>query len=243
MILGLEQHWHAQCFLELDDAVRQLTDRLVVFNAHSKHVHGLTPPEGSILYSLENLAATPQWAVPASDGTEIWDFNKSNLALYPAGANAAYVPVGYHSSMERFSRSSPGAAGVDVAFSGGMNERRVRFFEEIRKRGFSVEIIQPWGTARNEILGKARLVINMHSNVNPSLFESVRVSHLLANRVPVVTEESTHREEGEWGLVGHNYEKSADAVEAQLRRPQEELEREASNLYEKFRQMPMQVLA
>lgn len=236
MILGLERHWHAHCFQELDDTVRQLTDRLVVFNAHSTEVHGLLPPKGAVLYSLENLAAVPQWQLQLQH--EIWDYNKENLPLYPKEANVSYVPVGYHHSMERFTRKSPT---IDIAFAGGMNERRIRFFDEIRKRGFSVEIVRAWGTERDAILARSRLVLNLHHNTNPGIFESVRVSHLLANKVPVLTEESTYRDEQAWGLLGVPYEGLADAVEAQLRRPQSELEQDAATLYERFKQSPMSV--
>ena len=238
MILGLERHWHAHCFQEVDDAVKQLTDRLVVFNAHSTDVHGLQPPKGAILYSLENLSVVPQWRLREEDH-EIWDYNKANLPFYPNGTNVFHVPVGYHPSMERFERKT--VLDIDFAFAGGMNERRVQFFNEIRNRGFSVEIIRAWGAERDAILSRARLVINLHHNTNPGLFESVRVSHLLANKVPVLTEESTYRDEQAWGLYGVPYNALADLVENQLKRPQAELEREANILYERFKQLPMTV--
>jgi len=214
--------------------------KIVVFNGHR-----FAGPPGAIVYSLENLHAHPEWRVPSFRG-QIWDYNKANFSEYPEDANVTYVPVGYHSSMHRFHRSN--RLDIDLIFCGALNERRQTVLDKIRQQGFKVEVLHfnQWGIARDRKLGRARLALNIHYYDKPSsangcgLFESVRVSHLVANSVPVVTENSYDNEEQDgWGLESCSYAELTDVVVRKLQGSQEELAKQAAHCLERFRQKPM----
>lgn len=240
MILGLPGS--GECFREIDDAVHQLTDKLVVFNAHN-----FIPPQNTVLYSMENLGSRPDWKLPYThQGHEIWEFSKTNLPFY-RDEKVTLVPVGYHPNMERFSRAEN--LDIDIAFAGAMNQRRINLLEELKRQGFKVEVVLPgiYGAARDAIFSRTRLAINVHHYTTPSVFEALRVAHLIANKVPVLTERSapptgfSHSEEEEWGLTGYSYEELAIVASNWLQRPQSELEHKASNLFDRFRQSPMRI--
>lgn len=236
MILGLPDS--GECFREIDDAVRQMTDRLVVFNAHN-----FSPPKNAVLYSMENLGSRPDWKL-SSQEHEIWEFSKTNLPFY-RNENVKHVPVGYHPSMERFSRAEN--LDIDIVFTGAMNQRRLDLFEDLKRQGLKVVIVLPgvYGAERDALLSRTRLALNVHHYTTPSLFEALRVAHLIANKVPVLTEKSLpppdcdHSEEEEWGLVGYPYEELAVVASNWLQKPQIELENKAGSLFDRFKQSPM----
>lgn len=237
MILGLQQHVPAQCFIEINNAVKSIlgNDHRVVFNAHC-----FAAPENTIVYNLENLVTNPDriaWAA----SREVWDFNKQNIPCYPAEAKVFYVPIGYHPSMERFGRSE--ILDIDLVFCGTINPRRAKILGQIADKGYKVNIINNcvFGKERDGILARSRLALNIHHYVNPDMFESVRVSHLIANQVPVLTEESTHRDEQLWGLNGIPYEKLVDAVVDYLERPQLHLETMSNQLLDTFKKNPFRL--
>ena len=243
MILGLPGG--GECFREIDDAVKKLTNKTVVFNAHMG-----TAPEGAVIYSMENLGSRPDWKIQ-SKTHEIWEFSKTNLPFYAPEeclkfGGIKHVPIGYHPSMERFSRAPK--YDIDIAFAGAHNERRIQLFRELKRRGFRVELIPPergFGPLRDAVLAKTRLAINVHYYTSPSLFEALRVAHLISNKVPVLTEESPVPpdceipEEQEWGLTGYPYEDLADVAEEWLTSSHIDLDENALSLFDKFKTRPM----
>ncbi len=184
MILARDSHPSAaRCFEELNAAVEAMTWRRVAFNAHN----ALSVPSGVIIYNLESI---PDQADPSKwEGHEIWDGFESNLPKYPAGMNVRHVPVGYHPSMQRFERAS--TLDIDVAFCGALNERRSRVLEGLRAHGLRVEYVGPhpqnYGGARDALLARAKLALNMLFH-DDAPFPATRCAHLVANRVPVLSE-------------------------------------------------------
>lgn len=183
MILGRAAHVHAQCFDEINAAVTAIDveadrDRVVCFNAHE-----FPAPPGSIVYNLENLdrvhpRARTEWA-----SHECWDFDAANAAKY----GAKHVPIGYHPSMERFERAT--VLDIDVVFAGAINERRARVLDGLRERGLNVVHVpaETYGAERDALLARAKLALNMQFYVDGA-WPALRVAHLLANRVPVLSE-------------------------------------------------------
>lgn len=223
-------------FEEVHTAVQAMTSRCVIFNAHRANREEQLPPH-SILYSLENLG-TCQERILQSKVHEIWDFDQTNLQHYAADQNVRHVPLGFHPSMIRFSRAS--TFDVDVVFVGSLNERREHLLQNLRRKGYRVQILggPHYGSSRDEIYARSRLALNLHYWTGPALFETVRVSHLLANQVPFVTETSDARTEEFWGITGIPYDRLEIEIEQKLARPQAELEKEAASKFEQFRQHP-----
>ncbi len=172
----------AACFIELNDAVEALTWRRVCFNSH-----WATPPAGAVVYNLESI---PDQVDPARWAAHtVWDSIASNIAKYPPGMNVKHVPVGWHVSMERFERAK--VLDIDVVFTGALNDRRAKVLDALRERGLSVVYIGPavgnHGAARDAVLARAKLALNILFH-DKAPFPATRVAHLVANKVPVLSE-------------------------------------------------------
>lgn len=223
MILGIDQHPAAHCFVEIDDAVRAMTDRLVVFNAHAYDA-----PEGAVIFQTECIPE--QVSASRFANRECWDLDRQNCTRYPA----TYVPIGWHASMERFTRAQH--QDIDVVFSGCINERRARVLQALADRDLNVVVIQPgvYGAERDAVLARSRLALNMLWD-DGRIFPALRVAHLVANHVPVLSE----RARDGWSFVPTvEYGDLVDAAERAVR-DRVAAEDNAAFSYERFRAMPM----
>jgi hypothetical protein len=177
------RRWHedGECFAEIDDAVARLTTRPVAFNCNE-----LDPPAGHVVYNLDlvGIHCDPaRWR-----GREVWDFALRNVALYPDYMHPKFVPVGWHPSMKRFDRAS--THDIDVVFCGGMNPRRAKVLDALARHGFKV-VHNPtlFGAARDEMLSRSRLAINMLYHED-GVYPVLRAAHLVANGVPMLSEDA-----------------------------------------------------
>ena len=178
MICGLATQTFAQCFVELDDAIRAMTPRTVALNAHRAEA-----PADAIIFQTENIPRqVPDYATRWA-GRTIWDFSASNAAKY----DAIHVPVGFHPSMQRFRRAKD--LDIDVIFSGAINDRRAQILNALQRLGLKVVVVPPrlYGRGRDALLARAKLALNMLFYPD-GVFPALRVAHLLANDVPVLSE-------------------------------------------------------
>lgn len=223
MILGLSSHPAAACFTEIDEAVRQLRGKDdVCFNAHA-----FDAPKGAIVYNFENV---PQQVDPARwADQEVWDFSRRNSERYVC----KHVPVGYHPSFERFKRAD--VLDIDIVFTGCLNERRIAVLQALADRGLSVTAIPPgvYGAERDAVLARAKLALSM-LYYSDGVFPALRVAHLVANRVPVLSERC---------VDGWDYIPSVaiDMVEWCARNAITEGPAMAEHAYQRFRQTPMRL--
>ncbi len=241
MILAKNTHpSSAACFVELNAAVEAMTWRRVCLNAH-----WATPPAGSIVFNTESV---PDQVDPERwRGFECWDSIASNVAKYPAGMNVKHVPVGYHPSMERFKRAE--VLDIDVVFTGALNERRSAVLDALRAKGLNVVWLGPamgnHGAARDAVLARSKLALNILFH-DKAPFPATRCAHLVANRVPVLSELCP----GMWGFLDASHaatdlEHMVDDAEGWLRGGNADgdaawhLKAMAEKHYEAFKAMPM----
>jgi hypothetical protein len=220
------------CFVELDDAVRHLTDRVVVFNANT-----VRAPEGSIIFNTDFIgihANSKQWW-----GHEVWDFCQRNIVRYAPGFPVHYVPVGYHPSMVRFDRAP--VKDIDVIFCGTNNWARQQVIDGLRKaevRGQPLKVVHAemfFGKKRDAMLARSKLAINMLF-YRDGVYPTVRAAHLVANGVPMLNE--TAPEMPAWAGESVDYAHLVQAGIELLRHP-EYIEERAAALREKFKQTPL----
>jgi hypothetical protein len=77
---------------------------------------------------------------------------------------------------------------IDVAFFGSENPRRLAVLQALLRAGLKVHAaVGVYGAERDALLSRAKLVLNLHYH-EAQVFEIVRVSYLLANRLCVVSE-------------------------------------------------------
>ena len=154
-------------------------------------VSSMLPP-GSILYNMEQVDRNSVWMSGAYVALlrrhPVLDYSHRNAALLrDAGvARPVVLPVGYDASLERIAIEAN--QDIDVLFYGSLNDRRSSVLDTLISRGIKVvHAFDCYGEARDALIARAKIVLNVHY-YESAIFESVRVSLLLANRVCVVTE-------------------------------------------------------
>ncbi len=205
-----------------------MTDRVVCFNAHA---FPDLIPEGTIVYQTECVPEQlpdPAWRFR---GHEVWDISARNAEHY---GPSHVVPIGYHASMERFQRAA--TPDIDILFTGCMNPRRVAVLQALADRGLDVKYlgVGVYGVERDALLARTKLVLNMLWEPG-RIFPALRVAHLVANSVPVLSERCADG----WNFVPTcEYEDLVDVAE-RIVRDRVGAEDNAAFSLEKFRAMPM----
>ena len=150
------------------------------------------PPE-TIVYNFEQLAGLqahvlkPAYRV-AARRLRVWDYSEYNLAtweqLHPANG-VVHVPVGWAPILARIPRDA--AQDIDLLFYGVPGQRRLALFSQLCQTGMRcVFACGLYGAARDGLIARARLVLNVDLKDSRRIFEVVRVSFLLANAKAVV---------------------------------------------------------
>lgn len=150
-------------------------------------------PPSCIVYNFEQI-------VPGSPGLgpvathlmarfEIWDYSRRNLTALRArlpGGRFRHVPLGYVPALTRIPAAPQ--QDIDVLFYGSLNARRQAVLRDMETAGLRVATgFGLYGAERDALIARSKLVLNMHY-YESQIFEIVRVSYLLANRVAVVAE-------------------------------------------------------
>lgn len=146
----------------------------------------------------------------------VWDYSLTNVAfLKERGCSGArHVPIGYSGRLERVVHGE--AKDMDVLFYGSMSDRRRRILDRFQSRGARVaRLFRAYGPERDRMIGRAKVVLNLHQFDLPQL-EEVRISFLLNNRCFVLSESSDHNPYGE-GVAFCDYDKIVDCGMSYLR--------------------------
>jgi|GEM_PF-1329113 len=164
-----------------------------------------------IIFNLEQVSPEVQWFdlvyFRQFLNAPVWDYNQRNIhALAQAGVpEISYVPLGYVPEMtatpqaRAWLQQTPEpevVQDIDVLFYGSMSGRRRETLDALKARGLNVMIGDTdhpcIGDYRDELIARAKVVVNIHYYETVGIFEIVRVSYLLANGKAVVSELSPH---------------------------------------------------
>jgi hypothetical protein len=226
---------HAECVREVAEAVHYglvalghdsvLTNHLglddrrtIVLQPHFLSYYTLKPPKDPILYNFEQSYINPYWMKPELLALfrryPVWDYSRTNIERLVARAHVprpVHVPIGY---VPELTRIVPGREDIDVLFYGAMTDRRRAILDQLRARGFRVQVLLGlYGAARDAWIARSKVVINIHALDQTNVFELVRVSYLLANRRAVVSErgsDSTEELDLESGIAFAEYDELVD---------------------------------
>jgi hypothetical protein len=120
-----------------------------------------------------------------------WDYSTENVRrLRLAGvADACRVPIGYAPLMEYI---EPSEKDIDVLFYGSINDRRIEQLRRIESTGLRT-VWNPhaeiWPDAlRDSLIARSKIVLNLAYYDSVHVLEEIRICHLLANRVMVISE-------------------------------------------------------
>ncbi len=156
------------------------------------------PPE-TIVYNFEQLAGlAPETLKPAyrvaARRLHVWDYSEHNLAAWERLGPArrpVHVPVGWAPILARIPRDAP--QDIDVLFYGVPGQRRLGLYSQLCRTGAScVFACGLYGAARDSLIARAKLVLNVDLGDARRVFEIVRVSYLLANAKAVVAAVQPH---------------------------------------------------
>jgi hypothetical protein len=122
----------------------------------------------------------------------IWDYTAANSDAWKALSpkyEVRVVPVGFAPLLSRIVK--PSVQDIDVLIYGTTGQERLQVFHEMAHRGVTaVYLCGLYGAARDELIARSKIVLNVNYCNYAKIFEVVRVSYLLANRKAVVADES-----------------------------------------------------
>jgi hypothetical protein len=192
---GLEQLGH-QTSYALNQSVRDASN--IVFGAQVLPIAALKRlPEGTIIYNFEQMREITTAAQIRAEVRyyaqvphfEIWDYTPANVPSWRALGRhqVKIVPVGYAPILTRIPKAP--RQDIDVLIYGMSGERRLQTFHTLSQRGLSTVFVSGlYGAARDELIARAKIVLNINLYPQTRIFEIVRVSYLLANRKAVVAD-------------------------------------------------------
>jgi hypothetical protein len=163
-------------------------------------------PRDSIIFNLEQVAEGTLWL--AKDYLDllkthaVLDYSPSNRdRLHRIGIrHAGLLEIGYSPVLTRIPADRE--KDIDVLFYGYLSERRMDLLEAIAGAGLEVHACHNrFGAERDEDIARSKMVLNVH-HYEDAVFEVVRVSYLLANSVPVVSEGHPDQPDLKWARAG-----------------------------------------
>jgi len=155
-------------------------------------------PDNTIMYNMEqlrNLAPAqvrPQFHY-AAQRFEIWDYTDANAGMWDAlGAKRVQtVPIGYAPLLTRI--APPPQQDIEVLLYGISSPQRLGALHFLSNAGLrTVYLSGLYGPARDELIGRSKIVLNVTLYEQTQIFEVVRVSYLLANSKAVVAIRDPH---------------------------------------------------
>lgn len=223
--------------------------RNIVFGMHHCPVdvvrHDI--PKDTIIYSLEQMRDAPEcirWCRKYR-GLEVWDYSMRNVeVLRKAGVeNIKHFKIGYVPEISYFERNKPEDRDIDILAYMSPSPRRehiMKQFADNKKINF-VAVQSTYGDDRDELIKRAKLVINLHNHDN-QIFEMVRVTHLIQNKVPVLSERNPDTDFPDYmedTVFTSTYNRFVDTAYKLLKKP-EELDAQAEKGLEIFKKSPME---
>jgi hypothetical protein len=223
--------------------------RNIVFGMHHIPVdvvrHDL--PKNTIVYSLEQMRDSPEclrWCRKYR-GLEVWDYSKRNVeVLEKAGVeNIKHVQIGYVPEISYFERNKPEERDIDILAYMSPSPRRLEImnqFAEDKNINF-VAVQSTYGDDRDNLIKRAKLVMNLHNHDN-QIFEMVRVTHLIQNKVPVLAERNATTDFPDYMEGTVNTATYEDYVKTayELLKDTKKLDEQAEQGLEIFKKSPME---
>jgi hypothetical protein len=165
----------------------------IVFGAHMLPVESLERlPGNSIVYSLEQARNLRPQEMPAqvqylAERFEIWDYSCANSEAWRdlGASRVKIVPVGYAPVLTRIQQAD--VQDLDILIYGMSGPNRLHALHALSLAGLTVLFASGlYGEARDNLIGRSKLVLNVNLYDFAQIFEIVRVSYLFANRKAVV---------------------------------------------------------
>jgi hypothetical protein len=166
----------------------------IIFGAQMMALETLEqlPPQ-TIVYNFEQIKLADPERVKSSFKLaarrfNIWDYSESNRSTweYFGADSLRVVPVGFAPILERIAKNP--IQDIDVLMYGSPDNYRLEAFHHLYHSGLRAVFVGGlYGTARDDLIARSKLIVNINRRNLSRIFEVVRVSYLLANRKAVVS--------------------------------------------------------
>jgi hypothetical protein len=149
-------------------------------------------PRDTIVYNfvqgrgLDRNAVRPEVHFIA-EAFSIWDYSAANVDMWKSLGNESpkLVPVGYAPVLSRIPKAQD--QDIEIFFYGSTGQKRLNAFHQLSEEGYRVLFASGlYGRARDALIARSKIVLNVNLIDRSRIFEVVRVSYLLANRKAVV---------------------------------------------------------
>jgi hypothetical protein len=211
--------------IKLNEILSPLDHPAIVLGAtHFRESDVNTLLHGSIILNVENSESP--WMTNGYLNIlrryHVWDYDRNNAKALESivGHPVHYLRLFYSPSLTRDLHKEE--KDIDVLFFGSFNERRRRVLDALCGRGLRVTaVFDVWGRRLDELIARARVVINIHFYDNGRL-EMIRLHDLLANKISVVTELNPGElidDDMLGAVIAVPYSELVEATEAAVRDP------------------------
>jgi hypothetical protein len=122
-----------------------------------------------------------------AEAFSIWDYSAANMDMWKSLGNESpkLVPVGYAPVLSRIPKAQD--QDIEIFFYGSVGEKRLNAFQRLSQEGYRVLFACGfYGIARDALIARSKIVLNVNFIDRSRIFEVARVSYLLANRKAVV---------------------------------------------------------
>jgi hypothetical protein len=168
----------------------------IVFGGQMLGENGLAQfPADSIFYNFEQLAEIPEeklWPVwrTIAQRFRVWEYSERNMDVwqnFEPKQSPVLVPVGFSPILQRIIKRDD--EDIDVLFYGFPSNARFAVFNRICSEGVkAVFACGLYGTQRDELIARSKIILNINRFVQSRIFEIARVSYLLTNAKAVVSD-------------------------------------------------------
>lgn len=147
-------------------------------------------PADSIVYNFEQLRSVSGIRKEIrylARRFRVWDYTEANIAAWAelGATDVRIVPVGYAPVLTRIKPTKD--QDIDVLLYGLTGAKRLEALHTLVQSGLTVVFVSGlYGKSRDELISRAKLILNVNLYDAARIFEIVRVSYLLANRKAVV---------------------------------------------------------
>jgi hypothetical protein len=155
------------------DVLKQLRPDTIVYNFEQGRGLSTTQVRPEVSFIAKNFT--------------VWDYSRANVELWNTlGSDSTkLVPVGYAPVLSRIPKSQD--QDIEVFFYGTPGPKRLQALHQLAHEGYRVLFASGlYGSARDSLIARSKIVLNINLMDYARIFEVVRVSYLLANRKAVV---------------------------------------------------------
>ena len=190
---GLQQLGHSVTY-----AVNEFSSEAtnIVFGAQVLPLDKLQSlPNDTIVYNFEQIrgiTSLREEAKSYASRFQIWEYSQANMEAWSRLETrhpVKHVPVGYAPILTRIPKVE--SEDIDVLIYGLACPTRLNLFYGLSTRGVAVVFLSGiYGSARDELISRSKIVLNVNMYEHSEIFEIVRTSYLMANRKVVVSDRS-----------------------------------------------------